>query len=262
MKVGYERIAFNNMARCEAHDKYEFYLLTEGDRYLFVKDAFYHLKAGDAFLLAPDTEHRTLDAGGGYARLLINLPAAHFPCGAEPDCELFIARPEGEARERISRLIDEMIGRVAREDAGLGSYAALLGLLDATLSCENIASRTTVATPTLDRVADILKYIDTHYTEQISLTSLSERFYLSEFYLCRLFKEYTGRTVLGYLTSLRVKQAKRLLSSTDWAVGRIARASGFGSVSAFGTAFRAREGCSPREWRKMKVENGKLKMES
>ena len=56
MKVGYERIAFNNMARCEAHDKYEFYLLTEGDRYLFVKDAFYHLKAGDAFLLAPDTD--------------------------------------------------------------------------------------------------------------------------------------------------------------------------------------------------------------
>ena len=159
MKVGYERIAFNNMARCEAHDKYEFYLLTEGDRYLFVKDAFYHLKAGDAFLLAPDTEHRTLDAGGGYARLLINLPAVHFPAGAEPDCELFIARPEGELGERVAEQVRRLIGRIEREDAGLGTYAAVLELLDTVLSCENIASRSTVATPTLDRVADILKYI-------------------------------------------------------------------------------------------------------
>jgi AraC-like DNA-binding protein len=107
-----------------------------------------------------------------------------------------------------------------------------------------------VATPTLDRVADILKYIDAHFTENVTLINLSERFYLSEFYLCRLFKEYTGRTVLGYITSLRVNRAKALLDTTDMPISKIARSSGFGSISAFGAAFRARLGCSPREWRK------------
>lgn len=246
----FDRIAFNNMPRCEAHEKYEFYCLTEGERYIFVKDSFYHVKAGDAFLIAPGVEHRTLDASGGYARLVMTVPPLHFPCGTEPSCEFFLARATGETAKRMSELIERIIECTEGESRGFYAYSLVLGLLELVLSCENIAGRVTVATPTLDRVADILKYIDAHFTENISLTNLSERFYLSEFYLCRLFKEYTGRTVLGYLTSLRVNRAKALLDSTDMPIARVAKASGFGSISSFGAAFRGRLGCSPREWRK------------
>lgn len=246
----FDRIAFNNMARCEAHEKYEFYCLTEGERYIFVKDSFYHVKAGDAFLIAPGVEHRTLDAGGGYARLVMSIPASHFPGGSEPGCELFVARAEGETAKRIVEQTDRIIECAEQDRGGIYAYSLILSLLEMVLSCENIVGGVTVATPTLDRVADILKYIDAHFTENISLINLSERFYLSEFYLCRLFKEYTGRTVLGYLTSLRMNRAKKLLDTTEMPIAKIAKASGFGSVSAFGTAFRSRMDCSPREWRK------------
>jgi len=255
IKVIYERIAYNNMARCEAHDRYELYFLTEGDRYLFVKNTFYHLKAGDAFLLSPEVEHRTLDASGGYARLIATVPRSHFPRGSEPDCDLIISRPEGELALRVQEEIKLLCELISEDNSGISAYCSVIRLLELVLSGENIAKRATVASPTLDRVTDILKYIDSHYTEDISLISLSERFYLSEFYICRLFKEYTGRTVLGYINSLRVGRAKKLLSSTDMAIGKIARACGFGSVSSFGAAFRHRVGCSPREWRKLKIES-------
>ena len=250
VSVRFNRIAYNNMPRCEAHDRYEFYCLTEGERYLFVRDTFYHVKAGDAFLVAPGVEHRTLDAGGGYARLIVSLPSIHFPLGSAPECDLFVARAEGELSEKISEKIKLIIDLTQNNEGGLTAYCAVMELLSLVLSCDNIAEQTTALTPTLDRVSDILAYIDSHYTENISLISLSEKFYLSEFYLCRLFKEYTGRTVLGYLTSLRVNQAKRLLAGTDMPISRVAKASGFGSVSAFGSAFRARVGISPREWRR------------
>lgn len=250
IKASFDKIAYNNMPRCEAHDKYEFYFLVEGERYLYIKESFYHVKAGDAFLIAPGVEHRTLDAGAGYARLVMTVPSLHFPEGAEPDCDIFIIRPSGELAERIDGGLSALMECVRADDGGMGAYAKVLALLELVLSAENIADSLKAAAPTLDRVADILKYIDSHYTEQISLIGLSEKFYLSEFYLCRLFKEYTGRTVLGYLTSLRVRQAKKLLSTTDMPIARVARASGFGSVSAFGTAFRQGVGCSPREWRK------------
>ena len=246
----FDRIDYNNMARCEAHEKYEFYCLTEGERYIFVGDSFYHIKAGDAFLIAPGVEHRTLDASGGYARIVVTISASHFPGGTEPGCELFLARAEGESARRMSERIERLIECIEGDRGGIYAYSLILSLIELVLSCENIAERVTVATPTLDRVADILKYIDAHFTENVTLINLSERFYLSEFYLCRLFKEYTGRTVLGYITSLRVNRAKALLDTTDMPISKIARASGFGSISAFGAAFRARLGCSPREWRK------------
>ncbi len=251
IKVRYEKIACNNMPRCHSHEEYELYFLTEGERYLFARDRFYHVRAGDAFLISPDVEHRTLDVkSGGYARLVINLPPAHIPLGSAPGSDIMILRPKGELAELLRAELDALISCTERDEAGLAAYSSVMRALSLVLDCESIADGLTVASPSLDRVGDILKYIDAHYTEPISLTSLSEKFYLSEFYLCRLFKEYTGRTVLGYLTSLRVNQAKRLLLFSKLSVGKIAKAVGFGSVSAFGSAFRARVGCSPREWRK------------
>lgn len=257
IRVRSERIDFNNMPRCHSHTEYELYCLTEGERYLFVGNRFYHVMAGDMFLISPEVEHRTLDVkAGGYSRIVVNIPPVHIPEGARPTSDIILVRPSGEDAERMKKEIEALTSRQKRETGGLGAYAAVVKLLELAMSLEGIAEGATVASPTLDRVADILKFIDENYTEDISLRALSDRFYLSEFYLCRLFKEYTGRTVLEYLTSLRVRRAKKLLLTTDLSVERVARSSGFGSVSAFCTSFRRTVGLSPRAFRKEKQSVG------
>ena len=100
------------------------------------------------------------------------------------------------------------------------------------------------------RMAELIAYVDQHYTEPITLLSLSKKFYISEYYLCRRFKEYTGRTFVTYLTDMRISRAKWLLINTGEQIKTVSRLAGFGSVSAFGSAFRAIEGLSPLAYRK------------
>lgn len=133
----------------------------------------------------------------------------------------------------------------------IDSYSAILRLLNAVLTLP-IYNEETVSSPVIGRVGEILNYLDEHYTEKITLTSLSERFYISEYYLCRLFKEYTGRTLNEYISHLRVEKAKLLLSDRV-SVSRAWKMAGFGSESSFNRIFRERVGCSAREWKHKKA---------
>ena len=66
----------------------------------------------------------------------------------------------------------------------------------------------------------------------------------------RYFRQYTGETVVSYLTRTKMDSAKRLLTSTDLTVLDIAGRLGYGSVSHFNKLFRAAAGMSPREYRR------------
>ena len=252
--ISCNRAKWNNMSRFHSHPFYELYHVVEGERYFFVGNKVYHLRRGDTLLISPDAEHRSLDVNGeGYAGLVVNIPRSHLPEDARPTEELRMVRADSDAAESLAS--DAGILLSAVEDGGVGSicaYLAVLQMLSTVLSAGREAPEAGIASPTLDRMAEILGYLEEHYTEGINLAVLSEKFYISEFYLCRLFKEYTGRTVLAYVTDLRIRHAKKLLAASGEPVGRIARESGFGSVSAFGKAFRTQTGVSPREYRKSK----------
>lgn len=65
----------------------------------------------------------------------------------------------------------------------------------------------------------------------------------------RCFRQYTGETVVSYLTKVKMDSAKRLLTSTDLTVLDIAGRLGYSSLSHFNKLFRARAGMPPREYR-------------
>ena len=67
----------------------------------------------------------------------------------------------------------------------------------------------------------------------------------------RSFRQYTGETVVGYLTKVKMDSAKRLLASTDLTVLDIAGRLGYSSLSHFNKLFRESAGMSPREYRLM-----------
>lgn len=82
------------------------------------------------------------------------------------------------------------------------------------------------------RTEELLKYINTHLTENLSVDSLAERFYLSRYHLMHKFKEETGYTVHNYILQ------KRLLLTQDYVnqgmpVTKAALASGFADYSTY-----------------------------
>lgn len=99
------------------------------------------------------------------------------------------------------------------------------------------------------RMQKILRFIEKHYAEDITLTDLSRSANISKSECSRCFKVSLNTTPYKYLTEYRLQKAAQLLKTTNEPVGTIAIAVGFHQVSHFGKCFREKTGYSPREYR-------------
>lgn len=95
----------------------------------------------------------------------------------------------------------------------------------------------------------IMKWIETHYAEDVSLDRIAEELHLSKFYVSRVFRQETGSSVTDYLTARRIKQASRLLQTTFLPVERIGFEVGLSDASYFVQLFKKVVGTTPLKYR-------------
>lgn len=95
----------------------------------------------------------------------------------------------------------------------------------------------------------IRKYIETHYTENINLKSISAQFYMNSVYLGQLFRKTYGVYFNDYLLRIRIQEAKRLLRQTDLRMYEIAEKIGFQNADYFVTQFEKLENMTPKDYR-------------
>ena len=100
------------------------------------------------------------------------------------------------------------------------------------------------------KLSDITSYLDSHYTEELSLDFLSEHFFISKYYLSREFKKEFGTTIIQYLLTKKITHAKELLRYSDSSIEDIAALCGIGDPSYFNKVFRKLEGCTASEYRR------------
>jgi AraC-like DNA-binding protein/mannose-6-phosphate isomerase-like protein (cupin superfamily) len=102
----------------------------------------------------------------------------------------------------------------------------------------------------IEKFNNILKYIDTHYMESLSLEKIAYQSGFSKFHFSRLFKQYTNFTFNEYLTYRRIKAASDLLAKPDLSITEISLSVGFSSISTFNRIFRQSNNCTPSEYRR------------
>lgn len=100
------------------------------------------------------------------------------------------------------------------------------------------------------RLKEIMKYIDRHYAEPISIASIAKHFCYNPDYLARFFKRYMNCTVTDYIYSVRVACVHLDLVNTDLPIGEILETHGCTNHSLFMRYFRQQWGCTPKEHRK------------
>ena len=93
-------------------------------------------------------------------------------------------------------------------------------------------------------VSNILTYVNEHFTEQITLDSLAELFFVSKDHLNRSFRKVTGTTVRDYLISKRVTYVQQLLINGIPA-SQASILAGFGDYTSFYRAYVKRTGHAP-----------------
>ncbi|GAK03867.1 DNA-binding response regulator, AraC family [Geomicrobium sp. JCM 19037] len=95
----------------------------------------------------------------------------------------------------------------------------------------------------------ILNDIDNHYTHSITLNELADKYVLSSSYLSRVFKQYTGRNYVDYITEKRMNKATKLLKETTLRPSEIAYQSGYSDPRYFSQLFKKQMGTTPSNYR-------------
>ena len=95
----------------------------------------------------------------------------------------------------------------------------------------------------------ILVFVQKNIMQDITLRSIADACACSESTVSHLFREYTNRSVKKYINDLRIKQAEKLLLTTNLPVGNIASLCGFADTNYFSTAFKKKTGLSPVKFR-------------
>ena len=105
-----------------------------------------------------------------------------------------------------------------------------------------------------DETAKIIQNIQSKFqkdcAKKYSLFTLSSQYGISIYHLSHQFKNVTGYSVMNYLLSCRIANAKRLLVKTALDIGDIAGECGFNDSANFSRKFKEETGCSPSEFRK------------
>ena len=100
------------------------------------------------------------------------------------------------------------------------------------------------SSPSEQYVKRAISYINSNYSQPLSLEALSELCGITKFHLAREFKKITGQTVFTYTNFIRCKQAEMLISKGK-TVTEAAFESGFESLSYFSRTYKRLMGSSP-----------------
>jgi AraC-like DNA-binding protein len=107
------------------------------------------------------------------------------------------------------------------------------------------------SSPSLRRVAAIVRAIERNPDRSLSLTAMARAVDLSPFHFLRTFEQVTGTTPHQYVLRARLREAARRMMLGDEKAIDVALACGFSDASRFSHAFRAEFGVSPRTFRRV-----------
>ena len=108
-----------------------------------------------------------------------------------------------------------------------------------------INSRELAQSSTIELITD---YMKNNIYSNLSLNDFCTKFYIGKSNLCKLFNEHVGKGPIEYYSSLKINEAKKLLSDENITVSKISDMLGYSSIHNFSRAFKKAVGCSPVEY--------------
>lgn len=246
------------------HDFYEVYFFISGNVEYSVEGKSYLLKEGDLLLINPLELHQprigpdqklyeriVLWINKNYLSRLCTNNTSLSQCfdNTNPQHSNLL-RLSLSQQKYISSKLSELIEETSSQDYGsdLAAEAILTRFLvelnRLTLTSDKKNDTEKNQSPL---VSEVLSYINHHYCEKISLSSIADDFFISKYYLSHAFNSVVGTSVNRYITLKRLINAKQMLSSgikpTTAAIH-----CGFNDYAGFYRAFTAEYGITPKEY--------------
>lgn len=237
------------------HDHFEIYFLEQGSCRYFIDNDTYDIETGDIVLIPAGTIHKTTYNENKSIRHLIYCSSAYIPASIVryfPSI-LYVYRNKktyARIKEIFNDIEKESISPDEFSNDVLLHYVHLLFFL---LARNNDSEEPAHIGNTY--TAKTIAYIKENYRQDIKLTDLASRLFVSCEHLSRIFKQDTGLCISEYISIIRLQQAQELLcSSPDMSITEIAQKCGFNDSNYFSKKFKSAYGISPLAFRKKAIK--------
>lgn len=252
------------------HDCYELYFARSGGNRFFIDDQWYTISSGDLFAINNyETHHVFENTDLPHERFIISIHPEFLEKLSTPTTDLaecFKREPYSEKenapkpthkvslnKEEQQRLLHLLRKISSAEGYGTDvlentAFSELMVLVNRFFALQK------KGVPLPERsyhplTEEIIRYLNQNVTRPITVSQVADHFFLSESYICRIFKKCTGTTINKYLTARRISIAKILLSNGA-NVTEACEGCGFNDYSNFIKAFSKATGISPKRYGK------------
>ena len=257
LEIASERIqgVNDNMSQSHYHEYDEIYYLEAGERFHMVEDQLYKMEAGEFMIFPPYVMHHSYgEENIPFKRLLLYFKPEEILWPSVRDAlkeESGIYRTDIKKRQEIHRVMEDILKE--QKDPGAFHEEYDRGMLNVLLLLIAREKRPEKAPGKSSRIGEVIRYIHSHYQEDISLEMLAQMFYVSPYYLCREFKKSTNSTIVRYINVTRIMNAQRKFMETSKNITDISRETGFSNLTHFNRVFKSVTGMSPSQYRRQFV---------
>lgn len=249
------------MPKFHVHPHYEFYLFLTGKVQIVIEDEIFDARPMDLFIFPPGTLHRAnvLDAHTPYERAYFYVTRQALHNFSNNQVQILDILEDAmrrkdycyhigeETSDPIVRLIDAYVQDEDQNDPIDRELQHLRMNSLALMICRIVQRRDPVSAKPPERISEVIRYINTHITEPLSLDDLSAQFFISKYTLLHEFKSYANISVYQYILSKRVLYAQ-LLMQRGISPGPASKQSGFNDYAGFYRAFMNQNSFSPQAY--------------
>ena len=250
------------------HDEYEIFYILEGERLFFFNNRNFVAGKGDLILIDSNLIHMTKsvsDDTSGHNRIILYVTSEKMQAidKTYPSLQLvkFFHKHIGvfhltpAQQDNFMKLYyffkqecnkRQHAYQPAVELAVINYFITLTRDLDDS----HIEQAPLPADEKYRHIYDIADFLSQNCEQQWTLEDIAQKFYLSKYYICRLFKDVTGYSVNEYINIHRVQKAQWYLTETDLSISEIAGRIGFGSMTHFEKVFKTYTEMTPLKYRK------------
>ena len=234
------------------HDKIEAYVLIEGDASFMVENSLYKMENGDVIITKPNEMHNCILNTNSYHR--------HMCFWFDSTCsyifDTLLSHPFGignkisptpENKKRLYEIC-EQIEKAEEEGKDFRRFYLFLELIDIFNSSVSLTSHKSL--PFL--LKEILDDINVNFASIKTLSYFSEKYFVSQSTLNRLFKTHLHTSPKMYLETKRLSQARIYLKEGK-SVIHASFLSGFDNYSNFIRLFKKRFDITPKEYKEYKI---------
>lgn len=240
----------DEMERSEGFPDFQYHQVIRGEGELCVDDRCIRVGPGYAFVLYPGVPHsyRPLKApwelvwvsfNGREAERMLRYGGIHASGVRQVNGEIL-----------LSKLWAMLVIAETKEEALEMEFSKLLYSFLLDLSQQLVGSDT--MDRQLDRLAPVLRYIEEHLHEPITLQELANTAMITPQYLCLLFKKALNMRPMMYVNQERINLSKALLfRESGKRIQEIGQMVGFDHPSYFSAQFKRYTGMSPEQFKQL-----------